>query len=86
MVSSVWRRTPRSLSRRRWLRWSAIAPHLFVPALAREVIGLPNKRLSQTSLLDRLFGENAGHRARFDQLLFQRLAVATGQWRVVKFR
>jgi hypothetical protein len=33
-----------------WIDGAAVAPHLFVPRLAREVVGLPDQRLALAPL------------------------------------
>ena len=71
---------------RRGIDRLAVGPHPFVPAFAKELVGLLQHGLGFGPDLGRLRGEDVGHRARLPELLVESLAVAARQWCGVMFR
>jgi hypothetical protein len=66
--------------------WSAVAPHLFIPALTGEVVGFPDQRLALAPLFRRPLSKDVRHRPRLRKLFLESFAVAAGQRGRVQFR
>jgi hypothetical protein len=65
---------------------AAVAPHLLIPALTREVVGFPDQCLALTPFFLGALGENPRHGPRLGKLFLESFAVAAGQRHVVKLR
>lgn len=69
----------RLIDGRRRINWPAVAPHLFIPALTGQIVGLADQRLANAPLFGRALGEDASHRPRLHKLFRECLAVTAGE-------